>query len=275
MFALYFVENLIAWRSKRRRRRKAKSRRRRAKENTRKSMKVATTLVTPLVVAAVVIVAQIQTAGASSRARRVRRTRKKIPVGITARRASSKSRVRKGPPLTGAGQQALTPDRSGLKRSRQIIDTQGQRGEGAGARRTEWNWREVKRERDTAAGTGRNQAAPSPVWTEVGAAREAGRTEVKTGVTAETGRRTEAAQMEGEAEQQMGGVEAGSGGRTGRAEEGAGVEVGAERGEREVKTEQRGGADRPFFLFTILNQTQKKNICSLCLRWLFSPVPHF
>lgn len=200
-----------------------------------------------VVVAVMVTVTQIQTAVESSRAKRKRRTRKKIPVGITALRASGESRVRKRPPLIGAGHRALTPDRSGLKRSREITDKQGQRGEGAGvdtaARRTRSSWREVERERETAAGTGRDRAAPSSARTEAGAAREAGRTEVKTGVTAETVRGTEVAQMEGEAEQRMGGVEAGKGGRKERAWEGAG----AGREEREARTEGRESAD--VFLF--------------------------
>lgn len=234
-----FTENLIAWKGRRPKRRRAKNRRRRAKENRRKSMKVVTARVTPPIAAAVaaVIVAPIQTAMASSRAKRERRTRKKIPVGITALRASGESRVRERPHLTEAGHGALTPDRSGVKRSPEIIDKQGQRGEGAGveiaARRTRSSWREVKRERDTTAGTGRDLAAPSLAWTEVGAARKAGRTEVKTGVTVEMGRGTEVAQMEGEAEQQMGGAEAGKSGRRGRARE----EVGVGREERGAKTE--------------------------------------
>lgn len=217
-------------------------------------MKVVTARATPPIAAAVavVIVAQIQTAMASSRAKRERRTRKKIPVGITALRASGESRVRKRPPLTEAGHRALTLDRSGLK-SPEIIGKQGQRGEEAGvgiaAQRTRSSCREVKRERDTTAGTGRYLAAPSLAWTEVGAARKAGRTEVKSGVTVEMVRGTEVAQMEGEAEQQMGGVEAGKGGKKGRAEE----EVGVGRDEREAKTEQKESTD--FFFFTIWDKT--------------------
>lgn len=210
-----FTENLTAWISRRTRRRRAKNRRRRAKENKRKSMKVVTAPVTLLIVAAV-IVTQIQTAMASTRARRERRPRRKIPVGITVLRVSDESRVRKGPPLTEAGQRALTQDRSGMKRSLEIIDKQGQRGEGVGAKSTRSSWREVKRERDPTAGTGSHRAAPSPAWTEVGAARKAGRTEVETGDTAEMERGSEVAQMGGEAEQQMGGVEAGKGERKGR-----------------------------------------------------------
>lgn len=208
-------------------------------------MKVAVAPVTPpaAAAAAAVTVSQIQRVMASSRAKRERRIRKKIPVGITALRASAESRVRERPLLTGAGHQALTQDRGGLKRSPEIIDKHGQRGEGAGveiaARRTRSSRREVKRERDTTAGTGRDLAAPSLVWTEVGAAREAGRTEVKTGVAAEMVRGTEVAQMEGEGEQQMGGAEAGKGGKKGRAE----GEVGVGSDEREVKTEAKDSAD--------------------------------
>lgn len=88
-------------------------------------MKAATARVTPPVAAAVMIVAQIQTVIASPRARRERRTRKKIPVGITALSASDKSRVRERPLLTGAGHRALTLDTSRLKRSLEIIDKQG------------------------------------------------------------------------------------------------------------------------------------------------------
>ncbi len=245
-----FSENSIGLRSRRPRKRRARNRRRKAKENTRKSMKVVTARVTPpaaaaaaAVVVVVVTVAQIQTVTASSRAKRKRRTRKKIPVGITALRVSRESRVRKRPPLIGAGHRALTPDRSGLKRSPEISDKQGQRGEGAGvdiaAQRTRSSWKEVKRERDTTAGTGRDLAAPGLAWTEAGAVRKAGRTEVKTGVTAEMVRGTEAAQMEGEAEQQMGGAEAGKGGEKGRAE----GEVGVGTDQREAKMEQKESTD--------------------------------
>ncbi|KAF3843248.1 hypothetical protein F7725_002097 [Dissostichus mawsoni] len=151
------------------------------------------------------------------------------------------SRVRKRPPLTEAGHRALAPNTSGLKRSREIIDKQGQRGEGAGvvvlSQRTRSSRREVKRERDTTAGTERDLAALP--WTEAGAAREAGRREGETGVTAEMLRGTEAAQMEGEAEQQMGGAEAGRGGRKGMAWGKAGVG----REGREAKTEPKQGTD--------------------------------
>ena len=243
---LCYTENSTVWKNRRPRRRRAKNKRRKAKESTRKSLKVVTARVTPpaaaAVVAVAVIVAPIQTARASSRARRKRRTRKKIPVGITALRASGESRVKR-PPLIEAGHGALTLDTSGPERSPEITSKQGQRGEGAGvdiaARRTRRSRREVTREGDATAGTGRDLAAPSLPWTEVGAAREAGRTEVKTGITAEMGRGTEAAQMEREAEQQMGGAEAGRGGRKGRAGDGAG----AEREERGVKTERKGDTD--------------------------------
>lgn len=211
-----------------------------------------TALRTPPIAAAVVTVAQIQTVMASSRAKRERRTRKKIPVGITALRVSGESRVRKRPPLIGAGHRAPTLDRSSLKRSPEIIDKQGQRGEGPrveiAALRTRSSRREVKRERDTTAGTGRDLAALSLAWTEVGAARKAGRTEVKMGVTVELVRGTEVAQMEGRAEQQMGGAEAGKGGTKGRAEE----EVGVKREEREAKTEPKESTD--CFPLTILNK---------------------
>lgn len=246
-----FTENSIAWKSRRPRKRRAKNRRRRAKESTRKSTRVVTARVTPPIAAAViVIVARIQTAVASSRAKRERRTRKKIPVGITALRASAQSRVRKRPPLIGAGHRALTLDRSGLRRSPEITGKQGQKGEEAGVeiaarRRSRSSWREVKRERDTTAGTGRDLAAPSLAWTEVGAAREAGRTEVKTGVAVEMVRGTEVAQMEGKAEQRMGGAEAGKGGMKGRAGEEVGVGR-EEREEREATTERKESTDRLF-----------------------------
>lgn len=211
-------------------------------------MKAVAAPVTPPVAAAVIVV-QIQTAMVSSRARSERRTRKEIPVGITALRASNESRVRERPPLTGAGHRALTLDRGGLKRSPEITEKYGQRGEGAGveiaAWRTRSSRREVKRERGTPAGTGRDLAAPSLVWTEVGAAREAGRTEVKTGIAAEMVRGTEVAQMEGKAEQQMGGAEAGKGGKKGRAEEEVGVGVGIE--ETEAKKELKESTDCFYF----------------------------
>lgn len=210
-------------------------------------MKVVTVQVTPPKAAAaaaavIVTVARIQKATVSSRAKRERRARKKIPVGITAPRLSSKSRVKR-PPLVGAGHRALAPDRSGLKRSPEITDKQGLRGDRAGvdtaAQKTRASWREVKRDGDATAGTGRGLAAPSPAWTGAGAAREAGRTEVKTGVTAETGRGTEAAQMGGRAERQTRGAGAGRGGRRKGAEGG----VGAGRKERGARTEAEGSTD--------------------------------
>lgn len=186
----------------------------------------------PTAAAAAVIVAQIQRAMASSRAKRERRRRKRIPVGITALSANTQSRVRKRPLLTGAGHRALALHRSSLKRSPEIIDKQGQRGEGAGVEiagtRLRSKHGQVKRERDTTAGTGRDLAAPSPAWTEVGAVREAGRTEVETGIAVEMVREAEVAQMEEKAGQQMGGTEAGKGRKKGRAEE----EVGVRRGVR-------------------------------------------
>lgn len=223
--------------SKRPRKRRAKNRRRKAKESTRKSKKVVTVQVTPAAAAVVVVtMTLIQKATASSRAKRERQKRRKIPVGITGPTVSSKSRV-KETPLAGAGRRALTPDGSDATKSPEITDRQGQRGDGAGvtttARRARSSWTEVKREGDTTAGTGRDMAAR----TGVGAAREAGRTEVKTGVTAETGRGAEVAQMEGRADQQIGGAEAGKGGRTERAE------VGVEREERKAQTELKESTD--------------------------------
>lgn len=227
-------------------------------------MKVVTAQVTPPIAAAV-IVAQIQTVVASPRAKRERRTRKKIPVGITALRASVKSRVRKRPLLTGAGHRALTLDRSGLKRSLEIIDKQRQRGEGAGveiaAPSTRSSWREVKRERGPTAGTGRDLAAPSLAWTEVEAAREAGRTEVKTDITVEMERGTEVAQKEGKAEQQMGGAEAEKGERKGRARE----EVGAGREERRAKTEQKESSDLFFVLHCLRSYNNEQKVEMLCM----------
>lgn len=253
----YFTGNLIAWKRRRKRRRRAKSRKRKAKESTRKSTATVIVRVTPIQAAAV-IVSQTRAAVASQRAKRERRrATKKTHVGITALRVRDESRVRKGALLPGAGHRALTLDRSGLKRRPVITDEQGQRGEGvrvgSAALRTRSSWREVKRERDRAAGTGRDPAAPSLVRTEAGAAREAGRTEVKTGITAEVGRGTEVAQMEGTTELQMGVAETGKGGKTGRAGEGAGagvgVGVGAQarvgRKERGVQSEQRESTDLP------------------------------
>lgn len=231
-------------------------------------MKVVTVQVTPPIAAAAAVVLtapRIQKAMASSRAKRERRTRKKIPVGITAPRVSSKSRVKR-PPLVGAGHAALTLDRRGLKRSPEITDKQGRRGDGAGvdtaAQRTRSSWREVKREGDTAAGTGRDLAAPSLPWTEVGAAREAGRTEVKTGVTVEMVRGTEVAQMEGRAEQQMRGAEAGRGG----LKERAGEEVGVGREEREAETEQKESTD--CFIFFSYNIGKNRNVLNVFVVFL-------
>lgn len=141
-------------------------------------------------------------------------------------------------------------DRGGLKRSPEIIDKQGQRGEGAGVEiagmRTRSKQGGVKRGRDTTAGIGRDLAALSLAWTEVGAAREAGRTEVKTGITVEMVRETEVAQMEGKAGRQMGGIEAGKGGEKGRAEE----EVGVGRGERSEERVERKYS--PFSVFSLI-----------------------
>lgn len=220
---------MIGWKSRRPRKRRAKNRRRRAKESTRKSMRAARVQATPAAAAAVIAV--IQTVVASLRARRARK-RKKSPVGITALRANDESRVRKRPPLTGAGHRVLATDRSGLKRRLEITHKEGQRGEGAGvhvaAPRRRSSWREGKRERGTTAGTGRSLAAPTPAWTEVGAAREAGRTEVKSDDTVEIRRGTEEAQKEGKEEQLMGGAEAERGEKKGREGEEAGARVGRE-----------------------------------------------
>lgn len=184
------------------------------------------------------------------------------------------SRVRKGALLPGAGHRALALDRSGLKWRPEITDGQGQRGEGvrvgSAAQRKRSSWREVKRERDTAAGTGRDPAAPSLVRTEAGAATEAGRTEVKTGITAEVGRGTEVAQMEGATGLQMGGAEAGKGGRK---EKGAGV--GAQAGvggeERGAKTEQRGGTDLPCDCVLLSHHDFPSKMCNV----LNIPWAHF
>lgn len=64
-------------------------------------------------------------------------------------------------------------------------------------------------------------------------------------------RGTEVAQMEGEGEQQMGGAEAGKGGRKERA----GEEAGAGRGERGAKTEEKESADFHYAPLRILDKT--------------------
>lgn len=179
--------------------------------------------------AAAVIVTPTQTR-ASPRVRgEIRRRRKKIPAGITAPTTSGESRVRRRPPLTGAGHRAPTPDISGLKRSLEIVDKEEQRGEGAGvgiaAPRTRSRRREVKREGGATAGAARQPAAPRMCWTEVEAVREAGRAEVKTDVTAEMVRGAEEAQKETKAGQLRGGAEAGRGEMKERAGGGAGVET--------------------------------------------------
>lgn len=211
---------MIGWKSRRPRKRRAKNRRRKAKESTRKSTRAATAPATPPI--AGVIVAQIQTVVASLRARE---TRKKSPVGITALRARDESRVTKRPPLTGTGHRVLATDRR-----LEITHKDGQRGEGPGvhvaAQRTRSSWRKVERERGTTAGTGRSLAAPTLAWTEVGAVREAGRTEEKSDVTVETRRGTEEAQKEGKKKQLMGGAEAERGEKKGREGEEAGARVG-------------------------------------------------
>lgn len=213
-----FAGNSIVWKSRRPRKRRAKSRRRKAKKNTRKGMKAATVRLIPPVVAAVAVIAtRIQKVRASPRAKRKRRTREKIPVGITAQRVSGKSRVRKGPLLTGAGHGAFTLDRGDLKRSLEIVDKQGQRGEGAGvaAVALRVGWREAWREEGPTAGTGRDLAASSLASKEVEAVREVGMMEVKTNVTVEMVRGTEVAQKERETEQQTGGAGAERGGEKG------------------------------------------------------------
>lgn len=229
---LHFTENLTGWKKRRPRRRRAKNKRRKAKESTRKSRIAATAQATPPTAAAAVTATPIQTTTASPRAKRRRRTREKIPVGITAQRASEESRVRERPPLTEAGHRAPTLDRGGLKRTLEIIDKEGQKGEGAGvaitAQRTRSSWREVKREGGTTAGPGRKSAALRLDWTEVEAAREAGRTGIKTDVTVETVRGAKDAQTETKAEQLIGGAEAERGEKKEKFEEelGAGVGIG-------------------------------------------------
>lgn len=188
----------IAWTNTRPRKRRVRSRRRKARKSTRKSMRVVTAQVTPLAavaVAATATVAQIRKAVESSRAKIERRARKKIPVGITAPRLSAESRVKR-PRRAGAGHGALAAERSAPKRSPEIIDRPGPRGDGAGvdtaARERRGGRTEVKRDGDVTAGTDREPAAPCPAWTGAGAAAEA-----KTGVAAETGRGAGAAQRGG------------------------------------------------------------------------------
>lgn len=183
--------------------------------------------------AAVLRATLIQRATARSRPKRERRRRrKKTHVGITAPRPSCKSRVT-GPPLAGAGH------RGGPTKSPEITDRRGWRGVDAAAPEMRSNQREIKREGGRAAGTGREPAAPKPPRTDAGAARQAGRRGAGAGVTVETLRGAEATQTEGRAEQQMGGAEAGRGGKKGRPGEGAG----AERGGIEAKTELTGNTD--------------------------------
>lgn len=181
--------------------------------------------VIPPMPAAAAMVTRIQTR-ASPRVKGEIRRRKKVPVGITALTTSGESGVGERPPLTGAGHRAPI---SGLKRSLEIIDKEGQRGEGAGVRiaapRTSSRRREVKREGGATAGAARHSAAPRMGWAEEEAVREAGRTEVKTDVTAETVRGAEEAQMETKAGQLRGGAEAERGEMKERAGGGAGVET--------------------------------------------------
>lgn len=184
-------------------------------------MRVVTAQVTPPTAAAAVTAAQIQKAAESSRAKIERRARKKIPVGITAPRLSGESRVKR-PRRAGAGHGALAADRSAPKRSPEITDRPGPRGDGAGvvtaARERRGGRTEVKRDGDVTAGTDREPAAPGPARTGAGAAAEA-----KAGVAAERGRGAGAAQ------------------RGGRA--GAGAGRGAGAGGRGAKTEAEGSAD--------------------------------
>lgn len=202
-------------------------------------MRVAAAVTPPAAAAAVVIAtaAQIQTVTIRRKARRERkRARRKIPVGTRAPRPNNKSRVREGPLLTGAGHGVLATDPGGLKRSRGITGNPRQRGEAAGVDMAAR--REVRRDGDTAAETDRGQAAPDPIWQEAGVETEAGRTEVQRGVTAEMLRGTDTAQMDGEAEQRLGGAGAGKG------EE---KEVGVGREEKVVQTEVKENTD--FFVF--------------------------
>lgn len=212
----------------RKRKRKAKNKRRKAKESTRRSRTAVMAQAAPLMTAAVTV-AQIQALTENPRAKRERRTRKKSPVGITALRASGESRVTERPPLAGAGQQALTPDRRSRKRTLEITDKEEWKGEGAGVEiavpRTRTLQREVKMEGDAAAGTGRDPPAPGRTRTEAEAARGAGRAEVDRGVRVKT-RRTDGRQKEGEAKQLTGGAERGE--KNEREEEEVGAEVGIE-----------------------------------------------
>lgn len=229
------AESSIAWTNTRPRKRRARSRRRKARKSRRKSMRVVTAQVTPpAAVAATATVAQIRKAVESSRAKIERRARKKIPVGITAPRLSAESRVKR-PRRAGAGHGALAAERSAPKRSPEIIDRPGPRGDGAGvdtaARERRGGRTEVKRDGDVTAGTDREPAAPCPAWTGAGAAAEA-----KTGVAAETGRGAGAAQ------------------RGGRSEAGAGRGAGAGGG-RGAKTEAEGSADGFTSLFESVGPT--------------------
>lgn len=249
-------------RKKRTRKRRAKNRRK-TKRNTGKGRRVARARVTPLIAA--VMATQTQTR-ASPRVKREGRRRKRSPVGITALTTSGESRVRKRPPLTEAGHRAPTPDISGPKRSLEIIDKEGQRGDGAGvgiaARRTRSGRREVKREGGAAAGAARLSAAPRMCWTEVGAAREAGRTEVKTDVTVETVSGAEEAQEETKAGQLRGGAEAERGEKKERADEGAGAQRGAEES-TDISVH---------FLFTFLLIIETVKLAACCVIWFLITV---
>lgn len=132
------TESSTAWKRRRRRRKRVKNRRISAKESTRKNTTAATVQVTPPIAAAAAAarVAPIRTAEASPRAEREIRARRKDPARITAQRVTDMSRVRKRPPLTGAGRRARALHRRSLKRRVEIIDKQGQKGEGAGVEGT-------------------------------------------------------------------------------------------------------------------------------------------
>lgn len=204
-------------------------------------MKAAIVQLIPPAAAAAAVLRVTQKATARSRERR---RRKKTPVGITAPRLSCKSRVT-GPPLPGAGH------RRGLTKSPEITDRRGRRGVDIAARKMLSNQREIKREGGRAAGTGREPAAPKPPRTDAGTARQAGRRGAGAGVTAETLREPEATQMEGRAEQRMGGAEAGRGEKKERPGEGAG----AERGGMEAKTELTENTDPFVSLWSVSDQS--------------------
>lgn len=195
--------SLTAWIKKRPKKRRARSLRRKTRKSTRKSMRVVTAQVSlpkaaAVAAAATVTVAQIQKAAESSKAEIKRRARKKIPVGITAPKLSTESRVKRHR-RAGAGHGALAVERSLPKKSPEITDRPAPRGDGAGvdtaAREKRGGQAEVKRDGNVTAGTDREPTAPGPAWTGAGAAAE-----TKTGVAAETWRGAGAAQRGGRAE---------------------------------------------------------------------------